>query len=233
MATRDRIDARARHAAWGVVLAGCNVADALRRRMAVSTATAVAALALVLVVFLPAVGAGGLAIAEEIAEEAMPSADEPDSATEDKFVEVGGYSITLPEGWHNSPRPPGAAFAATSADGLASSTLIIRRNPRLDMEGFESRSLRGLEKLGGDAQVVGTVEGDTPEDSSVDLQAMVPLGSELIAADQELASTHRVTLRVAGPYRYYLATTIQPGASEELLGEAEDLGHSLRPWLPG
>ena len=233
MATRDRIDARARHAAWGLVLTGCNVADALRRRMAASTAAAVAALALVLVVFLPAVGAGGLAIAEEIAEEAMPTAGEPDSATEEKFLEIGGYSITLPDGWHDSPRPPGAALAATSGDGLASTTLIIRHNPRLDMEGYERRSLRDLEKLGGDAQVVAKVEGETPEDSSVDLQATVPVGAELIAADQELTSTHRVTLRVAGPYRYYLATTIQPGASEDLLEEAEDLGHSLRPWLPG
>jgi hypothetical protein len=233
MATRDRIDARAKHAGWGLVLAGCNVADALRRRMAISTAAAVAALALVLVVFLPAVGAGGLAIAEEIADEAMPTAGEPDSATEDKFLEVGGYSITLPDGWHNSPRPPGAAFAATSGDGLASSTLIIRRNPALDMEGYESRSLRTLEELGENAEVIGKIEGDTPEDSSVDLQATVPVGSELVAADQDLASTYRVTLRVAGPYRYYLATTIQPGASEDLLEEAEDLGHSLRPWLPG
>ncbi len=233
MATRDRIDARARYAAWGVVLAGCAVADAVYRRIALSTAAAVAALALVLVVFLPAVGAGGLAIAEEVAAEAMPSAGQPDSATEDKFLEVGGYSITLPDGWHNSPRPPGAALAVTSADGLASSTLIIRRNPSLDFDGFERRSERDLEKLGQTVEVVGRVDGETPEDSSVELQGTMLVGTGLVGADQELISATRVTLRVAGPYRYYLATTIQPGAPESVFEEAEDLGQSLRPWLPG
>jgi hypothetical protein len=228
MATRDKIDARARYAAWSVVLAGCSVADALRRRVAL----AVVGLAAVLAIFLPAVGAGGLALAEEIASQAMPTGNEPDSATEDKFLEVGGYSISLPDGWRTSPRPPGAAFAASSADGLASTTLIIKRNPSLDLEGFEQRSQRNLEKLGQDVEVIGRVEGDTPADSSVELNATVPVGSALIADDQELISTTRVTLRVAGPYRYYLATTIQPGASEALLEDAEDLGHGLRPWLP-
>lgn len=233
MATRDRIDARARYAAWGVVLAGCGVADALRRRIALQTAAAVIALAAALVFVLPAVGAGSLAIAEEIAAQATPSGSEPASATAAKFLEVGGYSIALPEGWRNSPRPPGAAFAATSGDGTASATLFIKRNPRLDMDGFKRRSVRGLEKLGQDVEVIGRVEGDTPEESSVELLGTTRVGSDLIGEDLELTSSTRVTLRAAGPYRYYLATTIQPGASDSVFDEAADLGQGLRPWLPG
>ena len=38
-----------------------------------------------------------------------------------------------------------------------------------------------------------------------------------------------MTLRAAGPYRYYLATSIGAGAPPRLLADAELLGASFRP----
>ena len=205
------------------------------------------ALTILLVVLLP--GAGGGHAAAEVTATATPTpaaepeseaapdtpsspqSASPQSTTDDQFVEVGGYSLYLPDGWHNSPRPPGSAFAATSADGLATSTLWIRRNPDLDFDGFVKRSKRSLGKLGDNVTVLSKVDGDTVADSSVELGAEVPLGSDLLPADQQLVATYRVTLRASGPFRFYLATTIQPGAPEDLLGQAQELGHSLRPWL--
>lgn len=219
--------------AWGLVLVACDVAEAVRRRLVLSTVAIVAALAILIVIVLPAAGAGSSALAEGIVT-ANSSGSKPEvqSAAKEKFVEIGGYSITLPDGWRDAPRPPGTALAATSPDGLASTTLWIKRNPKLDLDGFKQRSKRSLTKLGEDVTVISEVEGATPEDSSVELAASVPLSNEPVAEEQALASTYRVTLRVSGPYRYYLATTIQPGADEGTLTDAEDLSRSLRPWLP-
>ena len=218
---------------WGLVLVACDVAEAVRRRLVLSTAGLISALAVLIVIILPAAGAGSSALAEGIVTaNSSGSKAEVQSAAKAKFVELGGYSISLPDGWRKAPRPPGTAFAATSADGLASTTLWIKRNPKLDLDGFKQRSKRSLAKLGQDVTVISEVEGDTPEDSSVELAASVPLSNELVGEDQEMVSTYRVTLRVSGPYRYYLATTIQPGAGEQLATDAEELSHGLRPWLP-
>lgn len=219
---------------WGLVLVACDVAEAVRRRLVLSTVAIVAALAVLIVIILPAAGAGSSALAEGIVTtDSSGSKSDVQSAAKDKFLEIGGYSITLPDGWRNAPRPPGAAFSATSADGLASTTLWIKRNPKLDLDGFKQRSKRSLSKLGQDVTVLSAVEGATPEDSSVELAASVPLSNEVVPEAEQTVSTHRVTLRVSGPYRYYLATTIQPGAAEQTLtDDADDLSRSLRPWLP-
>ena len=66
------------------------------------------------------------------------------------------------------------------------------------------------------------VEGSTLETSIAELKAEVPL-------EGGLAGPYRVTLRAAGPYRYYLATSIGAGAPPRLLADAELLSASFRP----
>jgi hypothetical protein len=220
---------------WGVVMVACDLVELIRRRSLIYASSA-AMLAVLLVIVLPGPG-GGNAAAEVPTTPAPESEASPEtpastrSSPEDKFVEVGGYSLNVPDGWQNSPRPPGSAFAATSADGLATSTLWMRRNPGLGFDAFEKRSKRSLGKLGQNVTVLDKVDGETVADSSVQLGAEVPIGSELLPADQQLVSTYRVTLRASGPFRFYLATTIQPGAPEALFDQVQELGHSLRPWL--
>jgi hypothetical protein len=143
---------------WGVIVVACDLIELIRRRSLIYASSA-ATLAILLVILLP--GAGGGNAAAEVpatpAPEAEASPDTPastQSAAEDKFVEVGGYSLSIPDGWHNSPRPPGSAFAATSGDGLATSTLWIRRNPGLDFDAFAKRSKRSLGKLGRNVSVL-------------------------------------------------------------------------------
>jgi hypothetical protein len=40
---------------------------------------------------------------------------------------------------------------------------------------------------------------------------------------------YQVTLRVAGPYRYYLATTVEPGAPQAAVSGAELIHNSFVP----
>jgi len=51
----------------------------------------------------------------------------------------------------------------------------------------------------------------------------------VMAAIIERAGPYRVTLRAAGPYRYYLATSIGAGAPPRLTADAELLSTSFRP----
>ncbi len=148
---------------------------------------------------------------------------EPPSAVSDsQFVQERGFSIALPDNWRRTKPPEGASFSARSIDGLGESTLWVDRDPKLDFETFIDQSLAGLEQLGEDATVSDRVDGPTLETSIAELQANVPL-------DGGLAGPYRVILRAAGPYRYYLATSIGAGAPPRLLADAELLGASFRP----
>lgn len=148
---------------------------------------------------------------------------EPPSAISDaQFVQERGFSIALPDNWHRTKPPPGASFAAKSDDGLGESTLWVDRDPKLDFEKFIDQSLAGLDQLGENASVTDRVDGPTLETSIAELQADVPLNGGV-------AGPYRVILRAAGPYRYYLATSIGAGAPPRLLADAELLGASFRP----
>lgn len=195
--------------------------DALRRhRWGLPAAAALA----VLIV-------GGLAVLvlggdgdEAATEPAAPLAQsEPPSVINDpQFLEERGFSIALPDAWHRVKPPEGASFAATSDDGLGETTLWVERDPDLDFDAFVDQSLAGLEGLGEDARVADRVKGPTPETSIAVLEAEVPV-------DGGVAGPYRVTLRAAGPYRYYLATSIGAGAPPRLIAEAELLSASFRP----
>ena len=133
------------------------------------------------------------------------------------------YSLALPEGWERIDPPAGATFAAVAADGSADATLWITQDPKLDFPTFVSQSLTQLETLAGAAEVVERIPGPTAETTIVRLAADAPAGQPIYEA----------TLRVAGPYRYYLATTVQPGSSAATADGVELITGSLTPELEG
>ena len=198
----DGIDA-VRYSRWGLAAAGL-------------------AIALLAVVVIFVVGGGGSG--DDAATTAAPVAQaEPPSVINDpQFVEEKGFAIALPDSWRRTKPPEGASFAAASDDGLGVATLWVDRDPKLDFDEFVDQSLAGLEGLGDNARVTDRVEGPSPETSIAVLEADVPV-------DGGAAGPYRVTLRAAGPYRYYLATSIGAGAPPRLIADAELLSTSFRP----
>lgn len=140
-----------------------------------------------------------------------------------QFVSESLYSLAMPAGWQRIDPPSGATFAAVAADGGADATLWIKEDPKLDYPTFVSRSLTQLETLAGDAEIVERVPGPTAESTVVRLAADAPPGMP----------SYEVTLRVAGPYRYYLATSVQPDATAEAADGADLVAGSLTPELEG
>ncbi|MET0926706.1 MAG: hypothetical protein ABWY90_04945 [Solirubrobacterales bacterium] len=140
-----------------------------------------------------------------------------------EFVRESSFSLALPAGWERIEPPAGATFAAVAKDGSADATLWIKQDPKLDFPSFISQSLTQLEALAGSAQIVDRTPGPTPESTVVRLAADAPEGQP----------TYEVTLRVAGPYRYYLATSVQPDAAPEVADEAELIFGTFTPELEG
>ena len=153
---------------------------------------------------------------------AIAPLEPPSAIAPSQFVQERGFSIALPDTWRRVRAPEGASFAARSEDGLGEATLWVDRDPKLDFDAFVDQSLAGLEQLGDDATVRDRVEGSSLETSIAELEAVVPL-------DGGLAGPYRVTLRAAGPYRYYLATSIGANAPPRLLADAELLSAGFRP----
>jgi hypothetical protein len=67
------------------------------------------------------------------------------------------------------------------------------------------------------------VPAPTPAATIVRLAADAPAGEP----------TYEVTLRAAGPYRYYLATSVQPAAGEQATAGAELIRGSFTPEAGG
>ena len=125
---------------------------------------------------------------------------------EAQVVREPTYTLALPAGWERTDNPQGASFAAASDDGTGEASLFITRDPRLDFAAFEARSLNQLRELAGGAEVTDRVPGPTPEETVVRLAS-----GDAPPAD---GPEYEVTLRASGPYRYYLSTTLAPGASD-------------------
>jgi hypothetical protein len=132
-----------------------------------------------------------------------------------ELVRESNFSLALPQGWQQIPSKGGATFSASAARGEAEATLWIERRPKLDFATFEARSLDQVRTLAGSARVIERTAGPTAEATVIRLAANPPAGSPAYA----------VTLRVAGPYRYYLATTVQPDASPQAV-DGSELIHS-------
>ena len=149
------------------------------------------------------------------------SASKPSKGT--KFVSESSFSLALPAGWQRVDPPAGATFAAVATAGGADATLWITQDPKLDFPTFVSQSLEQLKTLAGSAQVIERTPAPTAEGTVVRLAADAPAGQP----------SYEVTLRVAGPYRYYLATTVQPDASPEVVDGVDLITGSFTPELHG
>ena len=127
------------------------------------------------------------------------------ASTQARFVTEPGFSGVLPAGWERTATDGGAAFSAQTVAGNADATLWIENDPTLSFKEFEERSIVALESLAGSMpEVVERIAAPTLAGSIVRLR-VAPAGSP----------AYEVTLRAAGPYRYYLATTLEPNASEQ------------------
>jgi hypothetical protein len=149
--------------------------------------------------------------------------DGPEPTKNTKFVHESSYSLAMPAGWARVDPPAGATFAAVAANGSADATLWITQDPKLDFPTFISQSLTQLETLAGSAQIVERIPGPTAESTTVRIASDAPAGQP----------TYEATLRVAGPYRYYLATTTQPDPTPDTLNGVELITGSLTPELGG
>ena len=139
-----------------------------------------------------------------------------------ELVRQPGWSLALPKGWERTDGPTGSAFAAASDDETADATLWIERAPKMSFSEFEARSLEQLRQLAGSAEVVEQTTGPTLEKTTSLLEANAPAGTGASAP-------YTVTLRAAGPYRYYLSTALQPGAPAEIVDQARLIHTSFVP----
>jgi len=140
-----------------------------------------------------------------------------------RVIKGSSFTLALPAGWARSEPSGGATFSAATRDGRADATLWIRRDPKLTFPAFETQSLAQLRSLAGSAHVVDRVAAPTPERAEVTLAADSPPGQP----------TYEVTLRTSGPYRYYLATTVEPNAPSGAVDGAELIHNSFLPVAAG
>jgi hypothetical protein len=209
---RDRVA----FALEGVALGAEELLEAARDRAA-ALLTGAACLAAVALFLLSGVG--------ESSRSDATASEAPTTTPGATPVEGHGYSLSLPSGWTETDAPDGALYAAASADGSARSTLWAERDPETSFSSYVASSLDGLEAMGGGARVVHQVHGRTLAASRAELAAFVPL-------DGHAPGPYRVTLRAAGPYRYYLASSVSPDAPRGALADVEQLGSSLRTGVP-
>ena len=126
----------------------------------------------------------------------------PTGTGEARVVSEPTYTLALPPGWRQVDPPAGASFAAESSDGTGEATLWIERDPEVGFAAFERRSLARLRDLAGSAEVAERTPGPAAEQTVVRLKAGAPGERQ-----------YEVTLRAAGPYRYFLSTAAEPDAS--------------------
>jgi len=140
-----------------------------------------------------------------------------------ELVKGASYSLALPDGWARTEPTSGATFAASARDGSADATLWVERDPSLDFPQFEAQSLEQLRLAAGSAHVTDRTTAPTADGTIVTLAPDPRPG----------APTYEVTLRLAGPYRYYLATTVEPDASRDAADGAELIHTSFVPVATG
>jgi hypothetical protein len=156
------------------------------------------------------------------APSAAPSELGAGGADHAQLVKRSHFTLALPPGGRQTHGSGGAAFAA-KAPG-ADATLWVERDPKLTLDDFVTRSLEQLRALAGSAQVISRSGGPAPESTIVMLAATSP-------ANQP---TYQVELRASGPYRYYLATTLDPNAaSREAADGVALIQNSFVPVLVG
>jgi hypothetical protein len=145
--------------------------------------------------------------------------------SEAEFVSEPGWTMALPEGWQRGEGASGSAFSAESADGTADVTLWIEKDPDLSFDEFTQRSLEQLTQLAGSAEVVEQTTGPTLEKTRALLEANAP-------EESGTSAPYTVTLHASGPYRYYLSTSVEPGAPLDVIQQAKLIHTSFVP-VPG
>jgi hypothetical protein len=141
-----------------------------------------------------------------------------------ELVKGSSFTLALPPGWARTEVQNGATFAASARDGGATANLWVQRDPSLDFPKFEAQSLAQLRQAAGSASVANRTPGPTADSTIVTLAADSPPPG---------APAYEVTLRLAGPYRYYLATTVEANASREAADGAELIHSSFVPVATG
>src|SRR5688572_9879684 len=131
-----------------------------------------------------------------------------------EVVDQPGWTMALPDGWTRIEGPDGSAYAAESADGSADVTLWVEKDPDLSFGEFTQRSLEQLTQLAGSAEIVDQTSGPTLEKTTALLEANAP-------EESGTSAPYTVTLHASGPYRYYLSTAVDPGASPEVIQDAK------------
>lgn len=165
-------------------------------------------------------------VAANGANESAPTGASPTVTTESdapsaRSIVRSQFSLALPPGWKETTKE-NSDFAAAAQDGGAEVTLWIERDPALSFERFEKQSRGQLESLSGDVEVVERIDAPTAEGRVVRLRTDAPPKSGITAP-------YEVTLRAFGPYRYYLATTLLPGASPQAADGVEMIHGSFIP----
>ncbi|HSJ18457.1 MAG TPA: hypothetical protein VK920_10215 [Solirubrobacterales bacterium] len=127
---------------------------------------------------------------------------EPTARDEARVVSEPTYTLALPPGWRQVNPPAAASFAAESSDGTGEATLWIEEDAGLGFGAFERRSLVRLRDLAGSGEVAERSPGPAAEQTVVRLTAGAPGERQ-----------YEVTLRAAGPHRYFLSTSLEPAAS--------------------
>jgi hypothetical protein len=134
-------------------------------------------------------------------------------------VHESTFTLALPPGWKRTRARDGATFAARSSDRTGEVTLWVERDPGLSFAEFEARSIARVKELTGAPPQVERKRGPSPERSSFTITAAAPEG----------APRYIALGRAAGPYRYYLATTLKPDAPPAIATGAEMIRNSLVP----
>lgn len=145
-----------------------------------------------------------------------------DIARNAEFIEAPEYSIALPPGWGRAEAPNGATLAAVAADQGADAVLWISRDPSLELDAFQERTLKQLSKLAPNARIVERIVAPSQDGTTVRMRAD---GTD----DTGSVTTYEVTLRAVGPLRYYLATTLYEGAGRQSVDGIELLHGSFLP----
>jgi hypothetical protein len=140
-----------------------------------------------------------------------------------ELVKGSSYTLALPHGWAQTEPQSGQTLAASADGGQATAALWVTRDPKLSFPQFESQSLAQLRQAAGSAQVTGRTPAPTADGTIVTLAPDPKPG----------APAYEVTLRVDGPYRYYLATTVEANASREAADGAELIRSSFVPVAAG
>lgn len=210
----------------GVVAARESGASRLWKYLSIPVAAAAVIVALILIQ-----GSGG-GSDEQSGSAPAPVAPAPVGAADDgtgsskggELVKGSSYTLAMPNGWTRTAPPNTATFAASAQSGGAEATLWVKRDAKLSFPKFESQSLATLRQVAGSARVVGRSPAPTADGSVVTLAPTSPPPG---------SPTYEVTLRASGPYRYYLATTVEPDASRDAADGAGLIHSSFVPVASG